>query len=201
MGIRTSSNTVVAAAIWGVPWLRVALRERGIAACPHHDAQVAVIGLEQDADLESVRRAVAEGPDVPTLVLVPRAASADHACRVLHAIELGAMAVLPVDASIDEIAAALVDLVAHRSVIHPFAGALLAQALRARAEQGRRFAITARERDVLGLLTEGHTTANIARALRITFHTANTHVRNIYRKLDVGSKAAATAIALRHQLV
>jgi DNA-binding CsgD family transcriptional regulator len=59
--------------------------------------------------------------------------------------------------------------------------------------------LTSREREVLGELTEGHTTQTIATRLGIGFGTVQTHLK--YRKLDVGSKAAATAIALRHQLV
>ena len=61
--------------------------------------------------------------------------------------------------------------------------------------------LTARERDVLRYLVEGHTLAEIADELDIGFYTVQSHVKHIYRKLGVGSKAAATAAALRYQLV
>jgi DNA-binding NarL/FixJ family response regulator len=45
--------------------------------------------------------------------------------------------------------------------------------------------LTAREQDVLALLAEGRTDRGIAETLWITPKTAETHVRNIFRKLDL----------------
>jgi DNA-binding NarL/FixJ family response regulator len=47
--------------------------------------------------------------------------------------------------------------------------------------------LTTRERDVLALLAEGRTDRGIAETLWITPKTAETHVRNIFRKLDLPS--------------
>jgi two-component system, NarL family, response regulator NreC len=54
-----------------------------------------------------------------------------------------------------------------------------------------------REREVLQLLAEGHTTASTAEKLGISFHTAETHRRNIMRKLDIHSIAELTRYAVR----
>lgn len=51
--------------------------------------------------------------------------------------------------------------------------------------------LTAREREVLGLLAQGVRIADIATELRISPHTAGDHVKNIYRKLNIGSRAEA----------
>jgi DNA-binding NarL/FixJ family response regulator len=48
--------------------------------------------------------------------------------------------------------------------------------------------LTPREADVLGLLQEGMTNAQIALALSIGVETVRTHARNIYRKLGVSSR-------------
>ena len=48
--------------------------------------------------------------------------------------------------------------------------------------------LTAREREILGYLAEGHNDAFIAEALVISPNMARTHIRNIYRKLDVSSR-------------
>ncbi len=61
--------------------------------------------------------------------------------------------------------------------------------------------LTAREMDVLRLLTQGLTSAQIARLLVIGVVTVNFHVRSIYGKLAVKSRAAATRYAMEHHLV
>ena len=48
--------------------------------------------------------------------------------------------------------------------------------------------LTAREADVLELLQEGATNAQIAQALSIGLETVRTHARNIYRKLGISSR-------------
>ncbi len=61
--------------------------------------------------------------------------------------------------------------------------------------------LTAREVEVLRLLAQGLTSAQIAEQLIIGVVTVNFHVRSIYSKLGVTSRAAATRYALEHHLV
>jgi DNA-binding CsgD family transcriptional regulator len=61
--------------------------------------------------------------------------------------------------------------------------------------------LTAREMDVLRLLAQGLTSAQIAEQLVIGLVTVNSHVRSIYSKLGVTSRAAATRYALEHKLI
>jgi DNA-binding CsgD family transcriptional regulator len=61
--------------------------------------------------------------------------------------------------------------------------------------------LTPRERDVLRLLAQGLTSAQMAEQLVISLVTVKFHVRSIYSKLDVTSRAAATRCALEHHLV
>ncbi len=57
--------------------------------------------------------------------------------------------------------------------------------------------ITRRERDVLRLVADGLTNRQIAERLVVSEHTVHRHVTNILRKLDVPSRAAAAAYAVR----
>lgn len=157
-----------------------------------------VIGIRFDHELVALSSSYT---GVPVVALVPRELTNDNARRALCAVELGATAVLPIDICATELANALEVLVGGGSVADPFASQLLIKAVRARATARAAVAITTRERDVLTLLVEGHTTADIAKALGIGVTTAQTHMKNLYRKLDVSSKAQATAIALRQYLV
>jgi len=61
--------------------------------------------------------------------------------------------------------------------------------------------LTAREVEVLRLLAQSLTSAQIAEQLVIGVVTVNFHVRSIYSKLGVTSRAAATRYALEHHLV
>ena len=63
------------------------------------------------------------------------------------------------------------------------------------------FGLTARELEVLRLLTQGLTTTHIAEQLTISPRTADAHVRSIYSKLEVTSRAAATRAAIEHKMV
>ena len=57
--------------------------------------------------------------------------------------------------------------------------------------------VTPREREVLALLAEGLTNRQIAARLVVSEHTVHRHVTNILRKLDLPSRAAAAAHAVR----
>src|SRR6266566_5620741 len=61
--------------------------------------------------------------------------------------------------------------------------------------------LTAREVEVLRLLAQGLTSAQMAEQLVIGVVTVNFHVRSIYSKLGVTSRSAATRYALEHHLV
>ncbi|MES2483879.1 MAG: response regulator transcription factor [Pseudomonadota bacterium] len=61
--------------------------------------------------------------------------------------------------------------------------------------------LTPRERTVLGLLAQGIRIADIADELGISRHTAGDHVKNIYRKLNISSRAEAALRAKRMGLV
>ncbi len=54
---------------------------------------------------------------------------------------------------------------------------------------------------MLALLARGRQTKQVAKALGISVKTADRHVQNIYAKIGVSSRAAATMFAMEHGLV
>jgi DNA-binding NarL/FixJ family response regulator len=66
---------------------------------------------------------------------------------------------------------------------------------------GDRFGLSPRELEVLRLLASGETNRAIAGVLVLSERTVDRHVSNIYAKLGVSSRAAATARAYEHKLV
>lgn len=61
--------------------------------------------------------------------------------------------------------------------------------------------LSAREVEVLQLVAQGLTNAQIAERLIVSARTVNAHLRNIYSKIDVSSRSAATRFAVQHNLV
>ena len=61
--------------------------------------------------------------------------------------------------------------------------------------------VTARELEVLRLVATGSTNREIANALSISERTVERHLGNIFTKVDVPNRAAATAYAYDHGLV
>ena len=61
--------------------------------------------------------------------------------------------------------------------------------------------LTARESEILQHLVSGSSYKKISRDLFISFDTVNSHIKNIYEKLQVHSKTEAVAKALKHRLV
>jgi DNA-binding NarL/FixJ family response regulator len=61
--------------------------------------------------------------------------------------------------------------------------------------------LTRREVEVLGLLARGLINREMASALRISAATIDHHVRHIYEKVGVSTRAGATVFAMQHALV
>jgi DNA-binding NarL/FixJ family response regulator len=68
-------------------------------------------------------------------------------------------------------------------------------------EAERRLLAGAREVEVLGLVAEGCSKAQIAQRLVISRRTAEHHVQHIYAKIGVSSRAAAALFAMEHHLL
>ena len=61
--------------------------------------------------------------------------------------------------------------------------------------------LTAREKEVLVLLTEGLSYKMVASRLDITYNTVNAHIKKIYEKLSVNSLGEAISIAIKNRIV
>jgi len=62
------------------------------------------------------------------------------------------------------------------------------------------YGLTIRERSILELMTEGLIKKEIADKLSLSYHTVDTHLRNIYAKLHVNTRSGAVAKALKERL-
>ena len=61
--------------------------------------------------------------------------------------------------------------------------------------------LSEREREVLRLVASGHTSKEVAQRLQISDQTVNAHIKNIYRKLQVRTRAQAVNLATQQGLL
>jgi DNA-binding NarL/FixJ family response regulator len=61
--------------------------------------------------------------------------------------------------------------------------------------------LTTREEEVLTYIAKGLNRIEVGEALCVSVHTVTTHVRSIYSKLDISSRAEATVEAIRRGLI
>lgn len=64
-----------------------------------------------------------------------------------------------------------------------------------------RFGLTAREKEILALMVEGHRLQTIASRIFLSYETVRSHVKHIYKKLHVASASEAVIKAIRERLV
>ena len=57
------------------------------------------------------------------------------------------------------------------------------------AEVAEEFSLSAREREILGLIARGYTTSTISTKLVISPYTVNTHIRHIYEKMQIHKRS------------
>lgn len=113
------------------------------------------------------------------------------------ALAAGAAAFLRKDQPVSDIFAALDLVVAGEAVsVPPAHQAVSRLAERARVRSVTR-GLTARERDVLRGLVQGHDTPTIARDLRVAPSTVRTHLQSVLFKLGVHSRLQAVALVAR----
>ncbi len=63
------------------------------------------------------------------------------------------------------------------------------------------YGLTTREKEILEAMVQGKIKKEIAAQLDLSFHTVDSHLRNIYQKLEVNTRTGAVAKALKEKLV
>ena len=142
--------------------------------------------------LEATRLISAAHPEVGILILTTFADEAS----VVDVLQAGARGYLTKDADRAEVAAAVRAVAhGHTTLGSDIGGKLIAAASPAPARDlAARFKLTPREDDVLALIGDGLSNAEIAAALFVGVSTVKTHINAIFAKLGVRDRAQAIAL-------
>jgi DNA-binding NarL/FixJ family response regulator len=159
-----------------------------------------------DAMAAHARGAVALAEDDPRVALVALRSASQAWQRLRAPYEVArarALIALACRALGDDDAAAL-ELESARAVFEELGAApdlARVDSLADRVATDDTHGLTPRELEVLRLVAAGETNKAIAAQLVLSERTVDRHVSNIFAKLRVSSRAAATAYAYEHQLV
>jgi len=163
-----------------------------------HRPEVAVLDLRLPVlTAREVLAQLAE-EELPTRVLILSAHLEGEA--IVECLELGATGYMAKDATRADILDAIRTVASGQAVISTEAQTRMAEEIRRRAQDTRE-ALSAREREILGLLAEGVSAPDIARRLYLSPATVKTHLHNVYEKLGVSERAAAVAEGMRRGLI
>lgn len=119
--------------------------------------------------------------------------------HIIKAIAAGASGYLLKDDESIQIETAIIDLAGGGAPISPSIARHLMKHFR--PEEQLLEKLTKREQQVLQKVAKGYTTQEIAQMESLSYHTVATHVKNIYRKLSVNSRAEAVFEALKMNLI
>jgi DNA-binding NarL/FixJ family response regulator len=162
------------------------------------DIVVMDIGLPDGDGVEATARIVEQHPEVRVLILT---GSVDQNLFA-RAARAGAIAFLGKYDPLHEVLATLRGARAGAVIINnTLLSLLMSPTPDEQATSGDVPALTALERDILGLLAEGHDTARIARILSITMSTCRGQLRSLREKLDARTQLEVVVKATRAGLL
>lgn len=137
--------------------------------------------------------------ELSALAKVILIARAENAHRSIEALRVGVRAVLAPDTSADELIHVLRTVSAGATMVIPAAARRSLDGLPTQrpSDLASRVAaaLTPRESEVMLLLTQGKSNAEIAKKLSVSMATVRSHVHHLLRKLGVGTRTQAVAIA------
>ena len=157
------------------------------------DVALVDLGLPGMSGADTIRALRRRVPTLPALVLTVF----EDRGAILEAIEAGARGYLLKGGPLTEVTRAIDEVKSGLSPLSSAAARHVFDHVQRREPRDGACPLTDRERDVLNLLVRGHAYADVARALDIGVGTVQSHVKRLYKKLEVSTKAEAACVALR----
>jgi two-component system response regulator NreC len=148
--------------------------------------------------LEATRRIMKKSPKMKVLVLTQH----DNKEYILSVIKAGASGYVPKRALGSELVSAIRAVRQGDSFLYPSAATALIEDYRQQAKEEEPYdQLTAREREILKLIAEGHTSREIADILIVSQKTVQGHRVKIMEKLNLHNRTELIKYAMRKGLV
>jgi DNA-binding NarL/FixJ family response regulator len=171
-----------------------ALEEIGKGKAP--DVILLDVGLPGMDGLTGIVRFKALAPQVHIIMLT---VFDDHQ-KIFKAICAGASGYLLKGAQPEKIAEAIHEVLNGGAPMNSRIARTVLEMFARMAGPARDYGLTAREKEILELLVKGLTKKEIASHANVSYHTIDSHLRNIYTKLQVNTRTGAVAKALQENL-
>jgi two-component system, NarL family, response regulator LiaR len=173
----------------------VADGEAALAAAGEHEPDVVLMDLVMPGvdGVEAIRRLRERQPGARVLVLT----SFLEDEKLFPAVRAGAAGYLLKDVEPAELVRAIRTVVDGEALLHPAVAARLMEEFSAGERPPAEDTLTAREREVLGLIARGLPNKLIARELSIAEKTVKAHVSSILAKLGLSDRTQAALYAVR----
>ena len=170
--------------------------EQALRLCEQAQPDVVLMDLAMPGmnGVQATQKIRKDHPQIQVIALT----SFDEENLVQGALEAGAISYLLKNVSASELAAAVRAAHAGRPTLAPEATRALSESTRP-SRLG--YDLTDREREVLAVMVDGMSNAEIAKSLAISQSTVKFHVSSILAKLGVSSRSEAVSLALQNHLV
>ncbi|MFN3257793.1 MAG: response regulator [Ilumatobacter sp.] len=177
---------VIAEATTGREAVSIAVRERP-------DVVLMDLRMPELDGVGAIAELAVAAPAVNVLVLT----TYDTDDQIVGAVEAGAIGYLLKDTEPDELRNAVREAAAGQTVLSAPVASRLVQQMR----QTTSVTLTPREREILTLVADGLSNAEIAARLHVGRATVKTHLLHVFEKLGVNDRTAAVVTALKQGII
>lgn len=146
--------------------------------------------------IEAIHRIKAISPSTRVIMLTVF----DSHEKIFKAICAGASGYLLKTSSSEKIVASIREVYSGGAPMEPKVARYVLDTFSRLASPHEDYGLTPREQKILELMTQGLIKKEIADQLELSYHTVDTHLRNIYTKLHVHTRTGAVAKALKERL-
>jgi DNA-binding NarL/FixJ family response regulator len=160
--------------------------------------RVAIIDISMPEldGIEAARQILAANPEVHVMILSMHA-GAQH---VFHALEAGARGYLLKESASREVIEAIRIVQSGRRYLSPRVAEIVAQGVSDRSAVSPLSSLSQREREILKLVADGHSSARIGVMLHLSPKTVDTYRSRMMQKLHVSDLAGVIKLAIQHGL-